>query len=85
MCRTQPIFKKCYLWIRGRGIFSDVPMYYRVRLSPTIKIEYGYFPYNWSVEFSEMKKLHIWVYGAVVTFSEFLYFMVELQNLYRLI
>lgn len=52
----------------GEEHFSDVPMYYRVRLSPTMKIEYGYFPYNWNENFFRNKKtpyLGIWSCGNI--------------------
>ena len=39
-------------------------------LSVWIKIAEGYSPYNRSLEFSEIKKLHNRGYGVVVNFAE---------------
>ncbi len=56
--------------IGERGHFIDLPAYICVCLSVRIKIAEVYSPYNRSLEFSEMKKLHNRSYGVVVDFSE---------------
>ena len=66
--QNSTVFSEVLFMDYGEGHFSDVPIYYRVRLSPTMKIEYGYFHYNWNENFSEMKKLHNRSYGVEVGF-----------------
>ena len=70
MCRINPILESRHFLIRGRGHFIELPAYMCVYLSVRIKIAEGYSPYNRSLEFSEMKKLHNRSYGVVADFAE---------------
>lgn len=70
MCRIKPIFGIMAFIIRWRGLFIELPAYMCLCLSVWIKIAEGYSPYNRSLEFSEIKKLHNRGYGVVVNFAE---------------